>query len=69
MPAKDELGRRRYERLVDLLESMMRATLKPQYEGYYGQLILSGDDLAEMGDLKTCVVLPERPAAVSAGNR
>ncbi|MGP3922507.1 hypothetical protein [Streptomyces sp. 8N616] len=52
MPVKDELARRRYENLVDRLESMMRAALKPQYEGYYGQLILSGDDLAEMGELK-----------------
>ncbi|WP_431993335.1 hypothetical protein [Streptomyces albogriseolus] len=40
MPAKDELARRRYEKLVERLESLMRAGLKPQYEGYYGQLIL-----------------------------
>lgn len=52
MPAKDELARRRYEKLVDRLESLMRAALKPEYEGYYGQLVLSGDDLAEMGELK-----------------
>ncbi len=64
MPVKDELARRRYEKLVDRLESMMRAALKPQYEGYYGQLILSDDDLAEMGELKDV-----RRAAREAGRR
>ncbi|MET9516841.1 hypothetical protein [Streptomyces sp. NPDC002994] len=52
MPVKDELAQRRYENLVDLLESLMRAALKPKYKGYYGHLILSGDDLTEMGELK-----------------
>ncbi|MEV3947020.1 hypothetical protein AB0K57_05070 [Streptomyces halstedii] len=51
MPAKDELARRRYEKLVGRLESLMRAALKPKYEGHYGQLILGADDLAEMGEL------------------
>ncbi|MHB9861068.1 hypothetical protein [Streptomyces sp. YIM S03343] len=64
MPAKDELARRRHERLVDRLESMMRAVLKPQYEGYYGQLILDGDDLADMGELSDV-----RRAAREAGGR
>ncbi|MGA4849465.1 hypothetical protein ACOBQB_25600 [Streptomyces sp. G5(2025)] len=64
MPAKDELARRRYENLVDRLESMMRAALKPQYKGYYEQLILSGDDLSEMGELKDV-----RRAAREAGHR
>lgn len=64
MPAKDELARRRYENLVDQLESMMRAGLKPQYQGYHGQLILSGDDLAGMGDLTDV-----RRAAREAGHR
>ncbi|MEV8364736.1 hypothetical protein [Streptomyces niveus] len=63
MPAKDELARRRYERLVERLESLMRAALKPEYQGYYGQLILSGDDLVEMGDLKDI-----RRAARAAGH-
>ncbi|KUL44197.1 MULTISPECIES: hypothetical protein [Streptomyces violaceusniger group] len=62
MPAKDELARRRYEKVVDQRESLMRAALKPQYEGYYGQLILSGNDLAEMGELKDV-----RQAAREAG--
>ncbi|MFK4224103.1 hypothetical protein [Streptomyces sp. NPDC019890] len=63
-PSKDELARRRYEKLTDRLESLMRAALKPQYKGYYGQLILSGDDLAEMGDLEDV-----RRAARGAGRR
>ncbi|MCX3060409.1 MULTISPECIES: hypothetical protein [Streptomyces] len=64
MPDKDELARRRYEKLIDRLESRMRAALKPEYQGYYGQLILSGDDLAELGDLKDV-----RHAAREAGRR
>jgi hypothetical protein len=60
MPAKDELARRRYEKLVDRLESLMRAALKPQYKGYYGQLVLSSSDLEEMG---------VRRAAREAGRR
>ncbi|MDQ1018655.1 hypothetical protein [Streptomyces afghaniensis] len=64
MPAKDELARRRYEKLVERLESLMQAALKPEYEGYYGQLILGADDLAEMGELKDV-----RRAAREAGRR
>ncbi|WP_030740491.1 hypothetical protein [Streptomyces sp. NRRL S-31] len=64
MPAKDQLAQRRYEKLVDQLESMMQAALKPQYKGFYGQLILSGDDLAGMGELKDV-----RRAAREAGRR
>ena len=64
MPAKDELARRRHERLIDRLESMMQAALRPEYEGYYGQLILGADDLAEMGELKDV-----RRAAREAGRR
>ncbi|MFD4508016.1 hypothetical protein [Streptomyces sp. NPDC058457] len=51
MPAKDELARRRYEKLVDRLEGLMRASLKPRHQGYHGQLILSSGDLEEMGEL------------------
>ncbi|MFJ2674721.1 hypothetical protein [Streptomyces sp. NPDC087525] len=64
MPAKDELARRRHEKLVERLGSLMRAALKPEYEGYYGQLILSADDLAEMGELKDV-----RRAAREVGGR
>ncbi|GHE00517.1 hypothetical protein [Streptomyces alanosinicus] len=44
MPAKDEPARRRYEKLVDRLEALMRASVKPRYQGYHGQLILSSND-------------------------
>ncbi|MFD6336453.1 hypothetical protein [Streptomyces sp. NPDC060131] len=64
MPVKDELARRRYEKLVDRLESLMRAAVKPEYQGYYGQLILSSNDLAEMDELKDV-----RRAAREAGRR
>jgi hypothetical protein len=42
----------------------MRAALEPEYRGCYGQLILSGDDLAEPGELKDV-----RHAAGEAGRR
>lgn len=64
MPARDELARRRYEKLIDRLETLMRAGLEPKYEGYYGQLILGRDDLTEMGELKDL-----RRAAREAGGR
>ncbi|GJF23328.1 hypothetical protein [Streptomyces sp. HO565] len=64
MPAKDELARRRHEKLVGRLETLMRAGLKPQYEGYYGQLILGRDDLTETGELKDV-----QRAAREAGGR
>ncbi|MFB7598899.1 hypothetical protein [Streptomyces sp. NPDC056160] len=64
MAVRDELARRRYEKLIDRLESMMRAALKPQFQGYHGQLILSSDDLAELGELKDV-----RHAAREAGRR
>lgn len=64
MPVKDEPARRRYEKLVGRFESLMRAALKPEYGGYYGRLVLSGEDLAEMGDLKDV-----RPAALEAGHQ
>ena len=64
MPAKDDLARRRYAKLVERLESLMRDALRPEYEGYYGQLILGADDLAEMGELKDV-----RRAAREAGQR
>ncbi|MBQ1120509.1 hypothetical protein [Streptomyces sp. B15] len=51
MPKKDELAERRYRNLVDHLEGLMRAALKPEYEGYYGQLILNSGELAELGEL------------------
>ncbi|NSC22238.1 hypothetical protein FM076_13985 [Streptomyces albus subsp. chlorinus] len=64
MPKKDELSQRRYRNLVDRLEGLMRAALKPEYEGYYGQLILGSRDLAELGELGDV-----RRAAREAGRR
>ncbi|MFE5029234.1 hypothetical protein ACFRAO_39575 [Streptomyces sp. NPDC056656] len=51
MPSKDELAQRRYEHLVEHLAGLLRASLKPEYEGYYGQLILSAERLEELGAL------------------
>ncbi len=42
----------------------MMAALRPEHEGYYGQLILGTDDLAEMSELKDV-----RRAAGEAGRR
>ncbi|MCU8595164.1 IclR family transcriptional regulator C-terminal domain-containing protein, partial [Streptomyces sp. A13(2022)] len=39
---------RRHDNLV----ARLAAELKPDYQGYYGQLILSSSNLDEMGDLK-----------------
>ncbi|MFI2211888.1 hypothetical protein [Streptomyces sp. NPDC020141] len=64
MTAKDKLARRRYEHLVDRLEGLLRASLKREYAGYYGQLILGADRLEELGDLKDV-----RRAAREAGRR
>ncbi|MFJ5038141.1 hypothetical protein [Streptomyces parvulus] len=64
MPSEDELARRRYEKLVDRLETLMRAGLNPMYEGYYGQLVLGREDLTEMSELKDL-----RRAAREAGGR
>ncbi len=64
MVRKDELSPRRYRNLVDHLENLMRTSLKPEYEGYYGQLILSSEDLAELGKLADI-----RRAAREAGRR
>ncbi|WP_326607774.1 hypothetical protein OG930_40650 [Streptomyces sp. NBC_01799] len=36
MPVKGELARRRHEKLIDRVESLMRAALKTEYQGYYG---------------------------------
>ncbi|MEU2428139.1 hypothetical protein ABZ611_01240 [Streptomyces sp. NPDC007861] len=49
-PRGNELARRRYEKLVDLLEGLMRASLKPRHRGYHVQLILSSGDLEEMAN-------------------
>ncbi|MFJ2882674.1 hypothetical protein ACIPJN_31855 [Streptomyces sp. NPDC086796] len=52
MPAKDESALRRYEKLVDRLEGLMRAPLGPRDRDCRGSPILSGGDLEGMGGLK-----------------
>ncbi|MET7428154.1 MULTISPECIES: hypothetical protein [Streptomyces] len=49
---------------MERLESLMQGALKPEYQGYYGQLALGADDLAAMGELKDV-----RRAAREAGRR
>ncbi|MFC4035320.1 hypothetical protein ACFO3J_28190 [Streptomyces polygonati] len=49
MAAEDELARRRYERLVGRVEALMRVALKPEYEGYGGQVVLSVKAVEELG--------------------
>ncbi|MET8004258.1 hypothetical protein [Nonomuraea glycinis] len=53
---------RRFRKLVNHLHAMMGAGLKPEYRGYYGQLILSRDAVAELGE-----VAEIRRAARAAG--
>ncbi|MFF0861419.1 hypothetical protein ACFYUV_06680 [Nonomuraea sp. NPDC003560] len=61
---KDELAERRFTKLVDQLKAMMTAGLKPEYRGFYGQLILTHDAVIELGELADL-----RRAARAAGRR
>ncbi|MBE1582246.1 hypothetical protein ACFPOI_43985 [Nonomuraea angiospora] len=61
---KDELAERRFAKLVDQVKAMMVACLKPEYRGFYGQLILARDAMAELGD-----VAEVRRAARAAGGQ
>ncbi|GAA1771869.1 hypothetical protein [Nonomuraea bangladeshensis] len=61
---KDELAERRFAKLVDQLKAMMTAGLKPEYRGFYGQLILTHDAVIELGELADL-----RWAARAAGRR
>ncbi|MFJ4411912.1 hypothetical protein [Streptomyces sp. NPDC088910] len=49
MPPKDELAKRRYDKLVDRVETLVRASLNPEYRGYGGQLILNAKNIEELG--------------------
>ncbi|GAA2213286.1 hypothetical protein GCM10009850_087480 [Nonomuraea monospora] len=65
MPSqKDELAERRFAKLVDQVSAMMSASLKPEYRGFYGQLILSQETIAELGEPADV-----RRAARAAGRR
>ncbi|MGP3917735.1 hypothetical protein [Nonomuraea sp. 10N515B] len=65
MPSqKDELAERRFAKLVDQIRAMMSDSLKPEYRGFYGQLILTQQTAAEMGEPADV-----RRAARAAGRR
>lgn len=61
---KDELAERRFAKLVDQVQAMMTACLKPEYRGFYGQVVLNGDAVAELGGLAEV-----RRAARAAGRQ
>ncbi|SEN79124.1 hypothetical protein [Nonomuraea pusilla] len=61
---KDELAERRFAKLVDQIKAMMAAGLRPEYRGFYGQLILNQDAVTELGELADV-----RRAARAAGRR
>ncbi|MFI9597926.1 hypothetical protein [Nonomuraea sp. NPDC052265] len=61
---KDELAQRRFVKLVDRIKAMMAAGLKPEYRGFYGQLILDQEAVAELGELADI-----RRAARAAGRQ
>jgi hypothetical protein len=60
MHVKNELARRRYEKLVNRLESLMRDALKPECEGYYGHgasdRLCQAEGLASLGSALICAV-------------
>lgn len=62
MASKDELAKRRFQNLVRRVDALMRASLKPEYGGYYGQLVLGVEAVEELGDPKEI-----RRAAHTAG--
>lgn len=65
MAGVDELAKRRYDKLVARVESLMRGALKPEYEGYYGQLVLAESEVEELGGDPAEI----RRAARAAGRR
>ncbi|MET9417752.1 HNH endonuclease signature motif containing protein [Streptomyces klenkii] len=64
MPVRDEQTQRTHENLIDLLAARMKAELKPRYQGYYGNLVLSSEELEQLGELKDV-----RRAGREAGRR
>ncbi|MFI6991764.1 hypothetical protein [Nonomuraea wenchangensis] len=61
---KDELAQRRFAKLVNQLKAMMTANLRPEYRGFYGQLILDRDAVTDLGELADL-----RRAARAAGRQ
>jgi hypothetical protein len=64
MTGGDELAARRFARLVDRVEMLMRGCLNPEHEGYCGHLVLGRAMVAEIGE-RTEI----RRAACSADRR
>ncbi|MFC4014792.1 hypothetical protein ACFOY2_46755 [Nonomuraea purpurea] len=65
MPSrKDELAELRFAKLVNQVKAMMSAGLKPEYRGFYGQLVLAREAVAELGE-----VAEVRRAARAAGRQ
>ncbi|MCF6475863.1 hypothetical protein FAF44_47120 [Nonomuraea sp. MG754425] len=65
MPSrKDELAERRFAKLVDQIKAMMSAGLKPEDRGFYGQLVLTREAVADLGE-----VAEVRRAARAAGRQ
>ncbi|MGP4095209.1 hypothetical protein [Nonomuraea sp. KM90] len=65
MPSqRDELAERRFAKLVDQVRVMMSARLRPEYRGFYGQLVLAREAVAELGEPADV-----RRAARAAGHR
>jgi hypothetical protein len=62
MPVRDELADHRFRKLVAHLRMLMQASLKPRYQGFYGQLVLEPDAVAALGEVELV-----RQAARAAG--
>ncbi|MBM9508516.1 hypothetical protein [Actinacidiphila acididurans] len=49
MAAEDELARRRYGKLACRVEELMAGSLRPEFEGYGGQVLLSVEMVEDLG--------------------
>lgn len=49
VPPSEELAKRRYDKLVSRIETLVRAARKPEYQWYGGQLLLNAGDIEELG--------------------
>jgi hypothetical protein len=49
MADKDELAKRRHDKLVARVEDLMCASLKPEYEGFFGSVTLAEADVEDLG--------------------